>query len=61
MNNIRAPAGYLEDQINRTIVDACVFRELRGGVWREDVGVFQILSSDRDGDILVLQDRVPDG
>ena len=54
MNNIRVPAGYLEDQIDRTIVDASVFGELCGGVWREDVGVFRILGGDRDGDILVL-------
>ena len=39
MNNIGAPVGYLEDQIDRTMVDAGVFRELRGGVRRGDVGV----------------------
>ena len=54
MNNIGALTGYLEDQIDGTIVDAGVFRELRGRVWREDVGVFRILGGDRDGDIFVL-------
>ena len=32
MNNIGALTGSLEDQINKTIVDAGVFGELRVGV-----------------------------
>ena len=62
MNDIRAPAGDLESCLpaNRIIIDAGVFGKLCGGVWRGDVGVFRILGGDRDRDILVLQDRVPD-
>ena len=54
MYNIGVSAGYLEDQINRTIVNTGVFGKLHAGVWRRDVGVFQILGGDRDGNILVF-------
>ena len=44
-------------QVDRMIVDSGALGELCGGVWRGDIDVFQILNGDRDGDILVLQDR----
>ena len=61
MKNIGALTGSLEDQNDKTIVDAGMFGKLRGGVWRGDVSVFWILSDDRDGDILIFQNIVLNG